>query len=180
MTKAYHTITSDRLVYGPIEDHLVKDLYDYGSDELVSKFIGWPLLTSLEKSQDYLDVLIDKDQKQTHVYATIAEKGQSKHIGTMMLFAFDKEARNAEIGYVLHQAYWGKGYISEAVKATVDYAQNVLGLHKLCARVVDDNKGSSLVLEKNNFRLEGQLKDQFYIEGQYYDCLIYGLVLEDK
>lgn len=36
------------------------------------------------------------------------------------------------------------------------------------------NIGSSRVLEKNGFQLEGKFKDYYFIEDMYYDGLFFG------
>ena len=59
------------------------------------------------------------------------------------------------------------------------FAFEVLGLHKLHARVADANAASARVLEKNNFLLEGRLRDYYFIENKYYDGLFYGRVQGD-
>ncbi len=55
-----------------------------------------------------------------------------------------------------------------------DFAFESLKLHKLHATVIDANIGSAKILEKDGFQLEGNLKDHFYIEDQYYGALLYG------
>jgi ribosomal-protein-alanine N-acetyltransferase len=165
-----------RIDFQPISLAIAEELHEYASNGDVSRFIGWPLTNSLEESKEYVKKLLDNEIKHTHQYASIVLKETNKHIGTMMLFAFNDTAKHAEIGFVLHQDYWNKGYISEAVRILLAYLKDENIMHKLCARVVSSNMGSSKVLEKNGFKLEGTLVDQFFIEGKYYDSLQYGFI----
>ena len=91
-----------------------------------------------------------------------------------MIFNFDHEANHAEIGYVFHNSHWGKGYGTETVALINEFAFKSLKLHKLHARVVDSNVGSISVLEKNNFKVEGRLKDYYFIDSSYYDGMLFG------
>jgi ribosomal-protein-alanine N-acetyltransferase len=91
-----------------------------------------------------------------------------------MIFNINEEARYAEIGYVFHKDYWGKGYGSEATQLMCSFAFETLNLHKLHANVVDTNTGSAKVLEKNGFKLEGYFRDYYFIEGKYFDGLFFG------
>lgn len=149
-------------------------IHSFASDSEVSRFIGWPLTNTLEETTAYVEEMIRRHESGSHVYANVIDKSTNKIVGTVMIFNFDRVANHAEIGYVFHQVAWGKGFCTETVKLACDFAFNVLGLHKMHARVTAANIGSSRVLEKNGFELEGRLRDYYFIEDQYYDNLLYG------
>lgn len=64
------------------------------------------------------------------------------------------------------------GFGTEAVCIVVGYAL-VIGLNKICAFVYPDNKGSIRVLEKNGFKIAGQVNELHRISGSYRNSLIY-------
>lgn len=53
-----------------------------------------------------------------------------------------------EFGYALRQDRWGKGYMTEAVKAVLDFAFNTLDAKVVIARCETANASSCRVLEK--------------------------------
>ena len=120
--------------------------------------------------------MLERESAGTHLYASVAIKSTGEIIGTAMLFNFDKVANQAEIGYVFHQDHWGKGYGSECVALICNFAFETLKLHKLHASVADANIGSARILIKNGFELEGRLKDNYYVDGKYYDALQLGKI----
>ena len=61
-----------------------------------------------------------------------------------------------EIGYWIGADFWGKGYASEAVKAMTDYGFSELGLEKICARVLLNNKASQKALINAQFNYIGE------------------------
>ena len=63
------------------------------------------------------------------------------------------------LGYRLARRYWGQGYASEAVKATVDYGFDVLGLERIVATIDPGNTASLRVAEKTGMVYE---KDVMY------------------
>lgn len=63
--------------------------------------------------------------------------------------------RQAEIGYWLGQAYWGKGYMTEAVRAVAGLALGRLGLQRLHATTATANPASQQVLRKAGFAETG-------------------------
>jgi ribosomal-protein-alanine N-acetyltransferase len=67
-------------------------------------------------------------------------------------------AHITDIGYVLARAHWGKGLMTEAVRALTDAA---LGSPEICrvqASCDVDNRASARVLEKSGFSCEGRLE----------------------
>jgi RimJ/RimL family protein N-acetyltransferase len=85
----------------------------------------------------------------------------------------------AEIGYWLAKPYWGRGIMTDAVGAFIEYAFDEFQLEKLVAHVFDLNTGSTGVLEKNGFQLEGRLRKHYLKNGGMVDARVYGLLKED-
>ncbi len=54
-----------------------------------------------------------------------------------------------DLGYRLIQDYWGKGYATEAAKASLTYGFDVMKLSKIYAMADCNNKGSNGVLQKS-------------------------------
>lgn len=176
----FNEITGDRVRFIPISLLDVDAIHSFASDADVSRFIGWPLMTSVQETEEYIKEMMEREVKKTYMYASLVEKGTEEIIGCVMLFNFNFESNNAEIGYVIHKSHWGKGYTSEAVGLINKYAFEELKLHKINARVVDTNIGSAKVLTKNGYLKEGCFKDHYYIENRYYDGLFYGIISEDN
>ncbi len=85
----------------------------------------------------------------------------------------------AEIGYWLAKPFWGRGIMTDAVKAFISYAFAELGVVRLTAHVLDSNIASGRVLEKNGFTLEGRLRKHFLKDGKLIDARCYGLLKEE-
>src|SRR5579872_21903 len=56
------------------------------------------------------------DQRDS-IFWSITLQGEDTLIGACSLWNFDSDFNCAEIGYELHQAYWGRGVMSEALSA---------------------------------------------------------------
>jgi ribosomal-protein-alanine N-acetyltransferase len=83
------------------------------------------------------------------------------------------------IGYTLDQAHNGKGIMTEAVQLVVDYAFNVLGLHRIAAGVMPYNIGSIRVLEKAGFEKEGIARKNVMINGKWQDHEILSIINQE-
>ena len=63
-----------------------------------------------------------------------------------------------DIGYALLACAEGRGYATEAARATLAYARGTLGLTRIAAITGPDNKASIRVLEKIGLRFEKMLR----------------------
>lgn len=169
----FHGLESSNIFFKPIDMKDAQAIHSYASDKNVKRFIGWPLMKTLDDTRSYIEEMLKREAAGTHLYASVTLKATKEIIGTGMIFGFDHEARHGEVGYVFHPRHWGKGYGTETVALIEDFAFNVLNLKKLHARVIDANIGSARVLEKNGFELEGRLRDYYFIEEAFYDLMLY-------
>jgi [ribosomal protein S5]-alanine N-acetyltransferase len=88
----------------------------------------------------------------------------------------DVYRRSIEIGYWLGEAYWGRGVMTEAVRAITDYAFSNFDVCRVFAGVFEWNRGSARVLEKAGFEFETRLKNSITKQGQSIDELLYAMV----
>ncbi len=172
----FHSLESENIYFKSLSTNDAQEIHNYASDEEVSRFIGWSLMNDLHETSEHIETMVKREVAGTHLYASIVRKLTQEIIGTAMIFNFDKEANQAEIGYVFHRDHWGKGYGTECVALMSDFAFESLHLHKLHASVVEANRGSARILEKNGYVLEGQLRDHYFIEGKYHNALLYGKI----
>ena len=115
------------------------------------------------------DDIIMQDNKRDFMFA-IMDKEDFKYIGTISLHGVDWISRKGEVGYMIgDKKYWGKGIASDAVGLVIDYGFRRLNLNKIIAGVVDGNKGSVKVLEKNGFNRYAINPQEYWLNGEYLD-----------
>ena len=76
---------------------------------------------------------------------------------------------SAEIGYWIGEPFWGKGVMTEVLRAVTDYAIDAHGLSRIFATPFSWNQASCRVLEKAGYKLEGRLKSCALKDGQIID-----------
>ncbi len=87
----------------------------------------------------------------------------------------DIHCKNAELGYFLAEEYWGRGYMTEAVRQIVAYGFETLDITRIFARPFGRNRASQRVLEKAGFTLEARFKNTLYKNRDYLDEMVYGI-----
>jgi [ribosomal protein S5]-alanine N-acetyltransferase len=125
-------------------------------------------LTAID-TQKYIETILR--QSPTTVFA-IEVKGEA--IGVIGLTLGEGERRHsAEMGYWLGEAFWGRGIVTSAVEAVIEYAVKELGLSRIESYVFAWNPASARVLEKVGFTREGVLRNSVIKEGVLLDRWLY-------
>lgn len=100
-------------------------------------------------------------------------------VGTVGLeLMTDVNRRNAEIGYWLGVAYWGRGIGTEAVSLVSAWAFSTHALLRLFALPFADNQASRRVLEKCGYVLEGIARRSAVKSGVVRDQCLYARLSE--
>ncbi len=93
-------------------------------------------------------------------------------VGSVYLQSIDQTHKNAEYGiFIGADGCVGKGYGTEAGRLILEYAFDVLKLHKVYLRVIDNNLRAIKSYEHMGFSVEGVLKDEIFVDGAYYDIV---------
>jgi len=110
----------------------------------------------------------------------IIDRDTDLHIGNVTLNRINWIHRTADTGLLIgRKEFWGKGYAFEAWSLLIEYAFQRLGLRKIIAGAVADNKASIVALEKLGFRVEGTFRREYLIDGEYRDSVRLGLLREE-
>jgi len=86
---------------------------------------------------------------------------------------------DCELGYKLDPDFQHLGYTHEAVSFLLSEVFSDLSLHRVIALVQPDNAPSVRLLERLGFTPEGQLRKSSFINGNWHDTALYGLLAED-
>jgi RimJ/RimL family protein N-acetyltransferase len=86
--------------------------------------------------------------------------------------------RCAEIGYWLGEEFWGRGIVTEAVRAVTEYAFSTFDICRVYAGVFEWNPGSMKVLEKAGYDFECRMRKSVTKDGETIDELIYAIIRE--
>ncbi|HKU68201.1 MAG TPA: GNAT family N-acetyltransferase [Candidatus Baltobacteraceae bacterium] len=79
------------------------------------------------------------------------------------------------MGYALAETAQGRGYMTEAARAAVDYMFERVRLHRIMANYMPNNARSAAVLERLGFTVEGRAKAYLYLAGAWQDHVLTSL-----
>jgi len=145
-----------------------KDLYSLRFNEQVTKFID---RKTPKEENEILDFINDrnKDVEQGKImFWVICKINNPKLIGTICLWNFNESRTIAEIGYELHPDFHGKGFMSEALQAVLNFGFNEIYLKSVEAFTHKNNKPSKSLLNKFSFKLDPHRKDEGFPNNLIY------------
>lgn len=142
---------TDRLLLRPIKNGLNEQLWEIFQDDGVAKWYGgkW----SREKVATEVSKMDEAWSKPGGIHKWIAlDKTTKEIVGRGGLSVVNMEGEDQiEVGWVLLQKFWGKGYASEIGKTGLDLAFNELGADHVIAFTEPHNKQSRAVMERLGF-----------------------------
>jgi len=104
---------------------------------------------------------------------------QDQLIGTINIQEINHTMMYCEIGYVIGEAFQGKGFASRGVELFVEKVFKETQLRKIFAYVAQENVASQRVLLKAGFVQEGICREHYIINGKPTDEIFYGILRSD-
>ncbi len=174
---------------GIVIDHLV--LKDLGTDQADRFFEHIQ-----ENLEDYSDTI--PFVSRTHTAATMREiiarnlqrqaEGESelytlwdgdRMAGYFLVREKEKEAKWAEIGYMIGKEWRGKGITKKICDLLIEELFVQQGMQKVVICCNDDNLASIGMAKKLGFQLEGNLRNHYVVNGKTRNMLYFGLLKEE-
>lgn len=169
-------IKTERLQLRRILMEDAQALFEMRSDERVMQFLDRPRAKTIADAENLIR-LIDHDiDSNIGITWGVSLHGTSRLIGTMGFWNITKAHFRAEIGYLLHPDFQGKGLMMEAAKKTIDFGFREMGLHSIEANINPNNLRSAKMLEKCGFVKEAHFRENYYYDGKFLDSVIYSLL----
>lgn len=171
-------LKTDRLTLRRLDLNDLKPMYTMCTHPEVMKYIPVSLTQSEEDVKEYIHSIDKRMDSKECINWVITLKETGEMIGTIGFYRMKLEHYRAETGYMTLPQFNGKGYVTEALAATINYAFSTMKLHSIEALVNPENIGSIKVLEKCGFKKEGHIKDNWFFNGEFLDTVIYSKLNE--
>lgn len=177
------TYESDRLAFRTWTLEDAEECFLLSSDEHVGPLCGWTPHKDVEETREILKNVLVND----HTFCII-EKASGKIVGNMGIdYVYEEDGEGnkvliedeRELGFWLGYPYWNKGYMTEAVRTTIDYCFNELGMRRLLCGHFDYNHASARVQEKCGFTFKS-IKKVFWERLNKEVILVDNHLFKDK
>lgn len=143
----------------------------FGPDPQMHEYSGWNPYRTLEMAQDTVRRFIDSYDR-AYSYSWIMDaNGDDVVAGT--IGAYDYDDGQIEVGFSVGQAWQGRGFATEALKAVLSHLTKNEGIACVTVWCAAENISSRKVLEKSGMQLVDTEKGGLTVDGRVYDKLIY-------
>ena len=153
-------------------------LYACARNPNVGPHAGWKPHEMVEESRRIIDTLF----RPPHDVWAITLKESGEIIGSVGLEPDKRRpgVNGKELGYWLAEPYWGRGFMTEAAQATVEYAFAKLSLDILAVCTDPKNTRSQRTIEKCGFVYEGTERRTYRTyTGVVRDSKCYSILREE-
>lgn len=151
-------IETDRLILRNLTTDDLADLHEILSDPESMKHYPKPF--DLDKSKSWIALNIDNYAKYGFGLWAVVLKSGNQFIGDCGITMQNIKGNLVpEIGYHINKQFTNKGYATEAARACVKYAFEVLKFDKVYSYMKYTNIPSQRVAEKNGMRFIAEIED---------------------
>lgn len=144
-------IYTERLHLRYIKEADTQRIFDcWASDPEVAKYMSWNTHENVETTKGYMSYILSEYNKPDCYRWGIEIKATGELIGMIDVAGYHHGS--PVLGYCSGRAYWGNGYMTEALKAvTAQLFED--GYDTIVIEAADDNIGSNRVIRKAGFEL---------------------------
>lgn len=149
-------IETQRLRLRPVRVDDAPGLFDaYAADARVTRHLTWRPNETVDEVREVLAVMVERAAAGDETAWVIEMADDPAPIG---MLSARTGPHGVELGYVLAQDHWGRGLMTEAVRAVVAVAQQDPAIFRISAYRDVDHPASGRVLEKAGLAREAVLK----------------------
>ncbi len=165
---------SDQLVLKAMEKEDLEFIHGLmNNPDIMSFWFEEPYQTKVDLEEKYM-----KNKDNEHIRFFILKKHEEQ-LGFVALYSIDPVHRKAEFAIIIDPAHQGCGYSGKATELAMDYAFNILNLHKLYLIVDETNEKAIHVYEQAGFKTEAVLKEEYFIKGSYHHAVYMSIFQKD-
>ena len=170
----HNHIESERIILRPVSLDDAEDMFEYTSDEETTRYL-YDKHKDLDQTKNFIANYFLEEP--IGKYALVL-KENNKMIGAIE-FRVHESNKCGELGYTLNRNFWGKGYMTEAGKAILELAFNVLNLVRVFAECDVINRASGKVLDRLGMKCEGIHRKSHMTKGTLLDSAYYSILKEE-
>jgi RimJ/RimL family protein N-acetyltransferase len=147
--------------------------------EEVSRFISPPPST-VEGFERFIGWAVRERTAGRYLCFAVVPAGSDTAVGLFQIRQLDPTFGTAEWGFAIGSAFWGSGLFAQGAQLIIDFAFDIIGVHRLEARAALANGRGNGALRKIGAVQEGTLRKSFLRDGTYHDQALWTILPEDR
>lgn len=175
-------VETQRLLLSPIDSSDGADLWQAveGSRWHLDRWLPWvPFNNTPEASQRYAEACAADWDAGRAVRFAIRDRQTRELFGVVGLDSCVHLHRSCELGYWLKLTATGRGLMTEAAQACVEYAFQRMSVHRVRCAAATDNYASLRVISRLGFRFEGVAREAEFVASRWLDHAVFAKLETD-
>ena len=152
---------------------------NWANDPDVTKYLTWQPHGNIEVTKAVLTGWVESYEKDDYYQWMIVLKETGEPIGSLLVSTVGR-ANSAHVGYCIGKPWWHRGYMSEALKAVMDYLFDEVGYHRVESLHDPNNPHSGNVMKKCGMKYEGTMRQADRNNQGICDACYYGLLASER
>lgn len=176
-------VETARTVLVPLELRDGEELWGAvdGSRWHLERWLPWvPYNNAPEASERYAEACVSDWDAGRAVRFAIRDKQTRQLLGVVGLDSCVHLHRSCELGYWLRREATGRGIMTEAALACVDFAFARMAVHRIRCAAATDNSASLRVIARLGFRFEGIARQAELVGSRWLDHAIFARLSSDE
>lgn len=172
----FPVLETSRLYLRKITTDDANDIFEYLSNDKVTRYLGKKSLVNIEEVYNLINELDTRYDECRGIRWGVIHKESMKLIGTIGYDAMQIKNKRADIGYDINSNYWRQGFATEAINEVIKFGFNKLGLNRIGAVVFPENLASLNLLKKVGLTKEGVLREYIVQNDIKKDTVVLSLL----
>jgi RimJ/RimL family protein N-acetyltransferase len=169
--KQYHLIL--------LTEEYFRDLYNWNRNEnKLEQFTCRPIKLTNSYDEYFNKMMAAIRNVEEKNFILVDSNNDNVPLGKIKLFDYNARNHSAEFGYYLPELNRNKGLggimLEQFLK--ISFTDSNYSLNKLYATLASYNIPSKKLLEKYEFKLDGRLREHYWIKENKYDQFVYSLL----
>ena len=159
--------------YTPEDD---EQLHTFYSDKVSNRYLTWDVHQTMDETTEFLESALEMYESDEAGEWGVELKETRELIGACGFAWCDLQHSCAQIGFMLSSRYWGRGLMTEAVRAVIGFGLERMGLNRIEGFHVIGNEAAGRVMEKAGMQPEGVLREKILLDGRFCDLKMYSIL----
>jgi RimJ/RimL family protein N-acetyltransferase len=172
-------LSGQRVMLRELRPSDAESLWSVLNTEEVGRFISRPP-TTVDGFEQFIASSCTRRAAGREVCFAITIAGHDTAIGVIQVRQKNGRFETAEWGFAIGSAFWGSGMFEESAALAIDFAFEVLGVHRLEARAAVLNGRGAAALTKIGAVQECLMRKSFRCEGKVLDQGLFTILDTDR
>ena len=173
-------LIGERIRLVPTKREYIKSYLKWINDPEITQYTIMFRPMTKEMEENWYDNLPKRQNDFLFAIVILKENEEEILIGNCGIHEVNWKDRVGVCGIMIgEKSYWGKGYGTEAMELLLNYGFKVLNLNRIELLVHDFNERAIKCYEKLGFIREGLTRQAVFVNGNYHDTLIMGLLQQE-